>query len=157
MGKRATDVAAQLKSLEGAGREALKARWVEVFGAPPGFRGHRELLRLILAYRLQENVERALKPRKRRQLQKLAEAHGQRNARPAPSATRLKPGTRLIREWRGKTYIVLVLDEAIEYGGKRYGSLSEIARTITGVRWSGPAFFGLRSNKTSLGQDGPTA
>ena len=157
MSKRAADVAAQLKSLEGASREALKARWDEVFGAPPEFRGHRGLLRLILAYHLQESVMGALTPRTRRQLQKVAEAHGQRSARPAPSATRLKPGTRLIREWRGKTYVASVLDDAIEYGGKRYRSLSEIARTITGVRWSGPAFFGLRSRKTSLERDGSAA
>ena len=152
-----TDVAAQLKRLGGASREALKARWKEVFGAPPGFRGHRELLRLILAYRLQENVEGGMKPRTRRTLQKLADLHRQPQARPALSASRLKPGTRLIREWRGKTYVVLVVDDAIEYGGKRYGSLSEIARLITGVRWSGPAFFGLRSKKTSLEPDGSTA
>jgi len=56
----------------------------------------------------------------------------------------LKPGTRLLREWGGRTHTVIVLDEGFEYDGERYRSLTEIARHITGAHWSGPRFFGLR-------------
>jgi hypothetical protein len=57
---------------------------------------------------------------------------------------RIKPGTRLIRDWRGQTHRVTVLEKGFEYAGKRHASLSRIARLITGTRWSGPLFFGLR-------------
>ena len=55
----------------------------------------------------------------------------------------LKPGTRLLREWGGKTHTVIVIDDGFEYDGKRYQSLTQIARRITGAHWSGPRFFGL--------------
>ena len=61
----------------------------------------------------------------------------------------LKPGTRLIREWRGRSYEVLVLDDGFSWHGRRYRSLSAIARQITGTAWSGPLFFGLRANGTA--------
>ncbi len=57
---------------------------------------------------------------------------------------RLKPGSRLIREWRGEVYRVTVLDDGFDWRGTRYANLSQIARAITGARWSGPLFFGLR-------------
>ncbi len=58
---------------------------------------------------------------------------------------RLKPGSHLIREWRGEVHRVTVLDDGFDYRGTRYASLSQIARAITGARWSGPLFFGLRN------------
>ena len=69
--------------------------------------------------------------------------------RPAPAsrATSAQPGTRLVREWQGRTHTVLVTDTGFEYAGKHYPSLSAIARAITGTRWSGPAFFGLRPRR----------
>lgn len=60
------------------------------------------------------------------------------------SASSLSPGTRLLREWQGATHEVLVLNQGFEYQGKAYGSLSALARTITGTPWSGPAFFGVK-------------
>src|ERR1700736_733944 len=62
---------------------------------------------------------------------------------PAPPIS-LKPGTRLVREWRGVTHTALIHADGIEWRGQRYRSLSVVARTITGARWSGPRFFGLR-------------
>ena len=64
-------------------------------------------------------------------------------ARPAPPIS-LKPGTRLVREWRGVTQTVLIHADGIEWHGQHYRSLSVVARKITGARWSGPRFFGLR-------------
>jgi hypothetical protein len=61
----------------------------------------------------------------------------------------IKPGTRLIREWRGETHKVTVTAEGFAYGGKRYKSLSKIARLITGTRWSGPRFFGLETPRNT--------
>ena len=62
----------------------------------------------------------------------------------AGPAIRLKPGLRLVREWRGETHTVLVLEDGFEWNGERRRSLSAIAREITGTRWSGPRFFGLK-------------
>ena len=64
-------------------------------------------------------------------------------AKPTPPIS-LKPGTRLVREWRGATHMVLIHADGIEWRGQRYRSLSVVARKITGARWSGPRFFGLR-------------
>ena len=64
-------------------------------------------------------------------------------AKPTPSVS-LRPGTRLVREWHGVTHMVLILADGIEWRGQRYRSLSVVARKITGARWSGPRFFGLR-------------
>jgi hypothetical protein len=69
-------------------------------------------------------------------------------------AQRIKPGTRLIREWRGDIHEVVVTDKGFAFRGKRYRSLSQIARAITGTRWSGPLFFGLKSAATKV-QDRP--
>ena len=63
-----------------------------------------------------------------------------------PARTRLKAGTVLVREWHGVTHRVTVLDDGFDFDGERFRSLSEIARKITGVRWSGPLFFSLKSS-----------
>jgi Protein of unknown function (DUF2924) len=63
-------------------------------------------------------------------------------------AIRPKAGTRIVREWQGRLHEVSVLENGFEYGGRTYRSLSEIAREITGTRWSGPAFFGMRKRET---------
>ncbi|MBN8998663.1 MAG: DUF2924 domain-containing protein, partial [Rhizobiales bacterium] len=69
-----------------------------------------------------------------------AAREGRRSASPRPT---LLPGARLLREWHGKTHVVTVVEEGFDYAGKRYRSLTEIAREITGTHWSGPRFFGL--------------
>ena len=61
----------------------------------------------------------------------------------------LKPGTRLIREWQGRTYEVVVLDDGLSWQGTHFRSLSAIARKITGTAWSGPLFFGLKQNRSA--------
>ncbi len=67
-----------------------------------------------------------------------------------PALVRLKPGTTLVREWHGRTHTVLVLaDGGFEHEGRRYASLTRLARAITGARWSGPRFFGLRRSTRS--------
>jgi hypothetical protein len=82
-----------------------------------------------------------------RRLLRIAE-HTTRNPKPTlPAAPRLKAGTRLLRRWRGEVHEVTVLAQGFKYHGSTYGNLSEIARMVTGTRWSGPAFFGLTKGR----------
>jgi len=98
----------------------------------------------ILAYRMQEKALGGLKPSTCKRLRRLAEEFAiSSNSLPAPSL-RMKAGTRIVREWQGQLHEVSVLDSGFEYLGQRFRSLSEIARQVTGTRWSGPLFFGLK-------------
>ena len=103
---------------------------------------------------MQERAHGGLALAVKRRLRALAEefeANGAGSLAPAPL---LKPGTRLLREWGGKTHTVIVLDDGFEYDGERHHSLTQIARRITGAHWSGPRFFGLR--KASAQSADPT-
>ena len=109
----------------------------------------RELLVRAVAYRIQEVASDGPRLELQRRLCKIAaelQNTGQVTIRPR---AQLKPRTRLIREWRGRIYEVLVLDHGFSWHGTRYRSLSATARQITGTTWSGPIFFGLRSNRTA--------
>ena len=100
----------------------------------------------ILAYRIQERAHGALQARIRNELRKVSvqlQAEPKIGALPRPQ---IKSGTSLIREWQGETHRVRVTDQGYEYSGKTFSSLSQIARQITGTRWSGPLFFGLRQS-----------
>ena len=135
--------------------EKLRALWVSEFGTPPHFRAQKELVALILAYQLQAKAYGGLSQASRKRLRNFADAIGKPSVASPRVAPRPKPGTRLIREWRGDTHIASVLDDGVEYRGKRYGSLSEVARVITGTRWSGPVFFGLKSRAPCAGANPP--
>ncbi len=139
-------VAEQLADLTSLSREGLKERWRSLYGTEPPRNSSQEFLRGAIAYRLQERSFGALKPEIRRSLERAAGDASERKPiriEPARSAT---PGTVLLREWHGNRHQVTVLDHGAIYRGKRYRSLSEIARVITGSKWSGPLFFGLRSS-----------
>jgi hypothetical protein len=95
---------------------------------------------------MQENSYGGLGTATRKRLRKLAaelEANPTANVVDMP---RIKPGTRLIREWHGEMHAVTTTEQGFNYAGKHYKSLSEVARFITGTRWSGPRFFGLEIN-----------
>jgi hypothetical protein len=149
-----TDVAEQLNALPRLGIEALRALWIELFGRPPTFRAQKDLLVRVLAYRLQENAQGGLRPGMRKRLRALSGRISSANVRASRPMPRLKAGIRLIREWKGQTYVVSVLEDGVECRDKRYRSLSEVARAITGTRWSGPAFFGLKLPSPSSGRGG---
>lgn len=136
-------VAARLRRLESASLPELRSEWERLTGrAPPqGLRSN--LLRLALAYRIQEEAYGGLDRETRRRLREIAAAADRGEKRLAGGAS-LRPGTALTREWQGRTHAVSVLAEGFEYQGKAYKSLSEVARVITGTRWSGPKFFRLR-------------
>ena len=114
----------------------------------------RELLVLGIAYRRQEMEHGGLGKATFRKLRTLAKTlHTTGRVGPTPSLT-LKPGARLVREWRGHTHTVTVTEDGFEYGGARYPSLTKIARKITGAHWSGPRFFGLLAKGKPLPNGG---
>jgi hypothetical protein len=138
------DLEAQLERLPQMNREALRALWKELFGGLPNQKLRREILIPILAYRLQEGTLGGLTPAVAKRLRAIAEEISL-GVRPAPSSAQsLKAGARIIREWQGKLYEVAAVEKGFEYNGRKFTSLSEIAREITGTRWSGPAFFRLK-------------
>lgn len=126
-------------------RAELMTIWAAAYGHPPPKGLSRRLLEYAAAYHLQARALGRLKPAARRKLKQLAGASGSGAVSQAPASKpkTLSPGSRLIREWHGKTYTVEILEGAYQCDGQRYQSLSEVARAITGARWSGPRFFGL--------------
>ena len=122
----------------------LHALWEKLFKQTPPRQVRRGLLIRILTYRIQEQAYGGLSPATRKRLGELARKFETNPSAELSSALRIKPGTRLIRDWRGQSHRVTVLENGYEYAGKRYSSLSQIARLITGTRWSGPLFFGLK-------------
>ena len=128
---------------------ALREEWCRLYKTDVSPRLSRDLLVRAVAYRLQELALGGLRPEPQRQLRQIAMELKQTGA----ATTRLRPqlpsGTRLMREWRGRRYEVVVLDAGFSWQGTHYRSLSAIARTITGTPWSGPLFFGLKQNQSA--------
>ena len=125
-------------------RAELRSEWQRLYRTEAPARISRELLIAAIAYRLQEAALGGLRPELQRRLRNIAE-RVRRGEGPVPSVTpRLKPGTRLLREWQGRTHEILVGEGGFVWQQTNYRSLSEVARAITGTRWSGPVFFGLR-------------
>jgi hypothetical protein len=142
----------QIAALEALGIEQLRSRWAEAYGRPPPACSHPQFLVRGLAHSLQQDMLGGLAPALRRRLVGLAGALERHGQDPSLTAPRIKPGTRLIRQWRGAIHQVTVLENGFAYRGARYRSLSAIARTITGTRWSGPTFFGLRTRRRGNGK-----
>lgn len=129
-----------------------KAEWRRVFATPaPPALGEALMVRAIAA-RWQEQVYGGLSKAELRQI--TAQVHKDQRAPRGVRAPRIKLGTWLSRTWHGDVHEVLVLESGFEYRGKRYRSLSAIARQVTGAAWSGPRFFGLLSPR--LGKLGVT-
>jgi hypothetical protein len=143
MPARSTDVSDDLAALSIADRSTLLEEWQSLYGAWVPKNISTLLLRRAVAHRLQEKVRGGLKPAARQYLRRFAKTDKPAASVKAPEPD-LTEGSRLIREWNGKTYEVTKLaDDQFEMGGKTYRSLSEIATLITGAKWSGPRFFGL--------------
>jgi DUF2924 family protein len=142
-------VIGRLSALKGAPAPRLKALWRELFDtAPPPF--NRRYLEARLAYRIQELAYGGLKPETIERLDALADGlgvDGKSSKRGRLTKDRPIAGTRLIREWKGVEHSVTVHDEFYEYQGRPYQSLSVIARSITGTRWNGWIFFGLKNQR----------
>ncbi len=131
----AESIKAALAELARLPRADLGERWEAAFGHPPPPRVHRSLLAGALAWHLQMRSQSVWTPAKIRKM--LEQASG--------GKLMAQPGTRLVREWQGRIYQVTVLASGFEYDGRTYASLTAIAREITGISWSGPRFFGVKS------------
>ena len=124
-------------------RAALLDLWQQVHDQPSPRNISQGLMKLAIAYRLQEKVHGGLRPAYASHLA------GQMSGSPKPLPDGPKPGTRLIRQWHGRCYEAVITEDGVIMNGLPYRSLSEAARTITGCRWSGPRFFGLQKARGS--------
>jgi hypothetical protein len=127
----------------------LREEWCRLYKADASPHLSRELLIRAVAYRMQEVALGGLRPEPQRQLRQIAQQLKHAGAVPIRLRSQLKSGTRLMREWQGRTYEVVVLDDGFSWQGTRCKSLSAIARKITGTAWSGPLFFGLKPNRSA--------
>jgi hypothetical protein len=141
-------VESRLAALPALSKEALSDLWKQFFGSTPPTQLRRKLMISILAYRIQERIFTPLNGRVRSRLVKLAHAFETNADVKSASMPRLRPGTRLVRQWGNQVHLVNVESHGFEYKGGRYQSLSHIARLITGTRWSGPLFFGIKNEQT---------
>ena len=143
--RRPEDVANELAAIPDLLRAALVKRWSEAYRRPPPKGLSRRLLEYAAAWHLQSQAFGGLDPAVRRRLHRSAKAgaDGMTRVSRGFGSKSLPPGSRLVREWHGRTYTVDVLETGLLFDGQHYGSLSDVARTITGARWSGPRFFGL--------------
>jgi DUF2924 family protein len=138
-------LADDLKDLTLRTERELRDSWRSLYRTEPPNKIDRSLLIQGVGYRIQENALGGLKSATRRLLMRAAENVAAGGDIRVNSNRTAKPGTVLVRDWGGVTHQVAVQEHGLLFRGKRYGSLSEIARVITGSRWSGPLFFGLKT------------
>lgn len=129
----------QVQGLEALDLEDLREQWRVRYGAPPSLRSV-GLLRRLLAWKIQADAFGGLDADTRRRL---------RGQTAPASSGRLAPGTLITREWKGVAYVVEATEDGFLLQGRTYRSLSEVARAITGTRWNGPRFFGLRAEEAA--------
>jgi hypothetical protein len=141
-------VLARVAALKSMQINGLKQQWRDLFGTEPPLY-NRRFLESRLAYRIQELAYGGLKPETIERLEAIAEDLdvGDPERRRRLIKNRPIAGTRLVREWQGVEHRITVLDDGYEYQGRPYKSLSAVARAITGTRWNGLVFFGLKSQR----------
>ena len=144
-GTGSADLHRRISALEEMALADLRAEWMRVLKTSPHLRLTADLLRRGIAFRLQEAASGGCGAGT---LRKLASAAGRLKPK-ARAPAEMKAGTTLIREWHGRTHTVFVTAEGFDYEGRRYSSLTSIAREITGAAWSGPRFFGVRARPGS--------
>lgn len=145
---RTDPIPARIAALKTASTPELKKQWRALFNTePPAF--NRRFLETRLAYRIQELTYGGLKPDTVKRLEALGEQFDGGSPMTRRIRADLKPitGTRLIREWQGVEHVVTVTRDGYEWQGRPYKSLSSVARGITGTRWSGWVFFGLKNHR----------
>jgi hypothetical protein len=132
----------------------LRKRYRELFRIEPPKAFGRDLLRRSIAQRIQENAYGGLSRSTQRLLDQLVKTAMAKPNGHLELPRRIKPGSELVRTWKGKTYRVMAMADGFAYDGETFTSLSEIASEITGTNWNGPRFFGLRSASNKAGADG---
>ncbi len=153
----AANLDAKIMALTNMDPAQLSAEWRRLYRAQPPKRASRDLLELGVAWKLQERAYGGLSAAVKRRIALLAQTMDEHGVLAQSRAINLKVGAKLVREWGGKTHDVLVVEDGFEWRGRRWRSLSAIAREITGARWSGPRFFGLVSRESSASNIDPTA
>jgi Protein of unknown function (DUF2924) len=139
---RDTEVSRLLEALLTLSPDELRQEWRRLYRRQPP-RLSRDLLVRAIAYRIQELHYGGLSKATSRKLAALVQARRCYGKIAPEGAQRIRAGARLVREWNGRTHTITVEENGFTYAGRRYRSLSAIAREITGTRWSGPRFFGL--------------
>lgn len=146
---------AEIARLPDFGLEELRLRWKSLFGHPAPKSLRRIFLARAIAYQMQVAAYGGLSDSTKRRLREIATAVRRGDANAAGIGSQSRPGTQLIRQWRNVTHTVTALNDGYEWDGKVYGSLSAIAKAITGTNWNGFAFFGVKraslSNKNAAG------
>lgn len=148
------DVEAELARLPATPIVDLRKRYRELFKSEPPKAFGPDLLRRSIAHRIQERAYGGLSAASQRQLDQLVKLAAAKPEARLELPQRIKPGSELVRTWNRRTYRVRVLEKGFAYDGKTFASLSEIATSITGTKWNGPRFFGLRSAKSATGGSG---
>ncbi len=141
--KSTAQLEAKLTALTVMDGDDLRREWRRLYRSHPPLHIRRDLLVLAIAWKLQEKAHGGLTSAQKRKLAGIGEELRKNGNLSVGPAIRLKPGLRLVREWRGETHDVLVLEDGFEWNGQRRRSLSAIAREITRTRWPGPLFIGL--------------
>ncbi|MBF0160419.1 MAG: DUF2924 domain-containing protein [Magnetococcales bacterium] len=137
-----TDVIRRVAALPGLSTEELRKMWKELCQSEPPAHNKAFLVKR-LAYRIQELAHGGVPVQTEQRLERVANDEPEPEKK-RPQGERLLPGTRLIREWKGVEHCCTVLDDGFEYQGRRFGSLSAVANFITGTRWNGLLFWGLK-------------
>lgn len=148
MAKSALDIAAEIIRLESLSVDQLREEWRRLNQTPPPKRLSRDILLRGITYKMQENAFGGLSMAILRKLRTSAPTDVSEAKKRRPRLS-FKPGTRLVREWRGVTHTVVILTDGVEWRGQHYRSLSVVAREITGAHWSGPRFFGLKETRAN--------
>lgn len=130
----------------------LRIKYREIFRSDPPKAFGPDLLRRSIAHQIQEKAYGGLSRTTQRLLDQMMKAFSAKPGGKIVLPRRIKPGSVLVREWKGRSYRVMVLADGFAYDGGTYGNLSEIAGLITGTRWNGPRFFGLRSRTDESGK-----
>lgn len=141
-----TEVASEIARISALDATALRSLWPAWFGKPPPARMRRDMLALALAYRIQCKALGGLSRQAVRTLDAVAAREfSEASVRAIEPPRRLRAGTKLVREWHGVVHDVAVVEDGFIWNGTRYRSLSAVARAITGTRWNGLVFFGLKA------------
>ena len=148
------EVEAELERLPKMPIVDLRNRYRELFRTEPPKAFGPDLLRRSIAHRIQERAYGGLSREHQRLLNQLVKAAQTKPTGRLELPRRIKPGSELVRTWNRRTYRIVVLEKGFAWEGRTFFSLSEIASEITGTKWSGPRFFGLRSTSSKAMTDG---
>ena len=149
--ERQPELEAELKIVAVATKAVLRKKYRELFQRDPPKAFGPDLLRRSVAHRLQENAYGGLPKATERELKRLVRLMIEKPGAKLAVNRRAQSGTVLVRDWKGKRHQVMIQEHGFSYAGRDFTNLSEIARLITGTRWNGPRFFGLRRQQTETG------